>query len=1001
MAVKSNDDYPGYCCECAKIACVALDSPDSELPLLQDGLSKGIVLELNQYRIERNLPWDDLYKWISKLYNCSSLPSLPVLKVNIGRLEKKVKELKRNKRHDQMQLLLSETFINPVQKTDCKAVPSIAKHKCNDFEIKVLSSVNLELARELAVTNEQLHHQEIETKQLESKLSKVSVRNTNKKLRRRDEQITHLKEETKENKKLKDRLERTEIASERHRANLVHAKKRAENVALEMDELKVHTKLLETKLGELSLEIRSIEDERECLLQRLEELQSSTFRTKEHQQKYLDNIRQCCMELLSMNVGVNNVDPIIRCVLNHVAGISVDELPHKGTLVRMFAEMKAISCQQIAEECGSCDNLTLHSDGTSKFGQHYFSFQLTSCNSTYSLGLSEMLTGSTTQVLCTFKQILSDFELVAGPNSGQIVLAKIKNTMSDRHIVEKKFNHLLEDYRRDVLPSVVDSWDQFTLEEQNSMCTLNNFYCGMHVLVGMADTAASTLLEWETNHFEDSGKPAGPSVLANKSESGTVRLIRTACKALSKHGSEQSGVFQPFTSYLTTNGVKRNPLASFRGNRFNILFYDAGALYYISSLVKAFFLEVWQTPNQLLRAVLSDIQVLEYLAGCRALGLVNKVITGPLWRILETPTISILDMNKYFQLLVNRLESWSIDASELLCGEAELYPDFPPTDDDIWYSLIKPDTGLDFCTQEILQILCHAFSLLLSRLVCDHLQGGVLDEPSTPFKKQTKSVPKTNTLSERDFAKLDRFLREKPNASTLSLEAIVLFTNNKTAKWLTSKAPDEVTQLFQKARTKGPEFKRLYRDRREQMLQERSKMLLAKQQALFESQQKKVRQKERITQEVMNYGLWQTKDDVTKALSKLKSDTAKVKAIKSQLDFRKHVLEQKYPEKEVYFITKNHKKLSVDELVANLCKLLTGASLSQSTHAKENCDSLVGKRIRHKWCEDGVERWYNGQILNVVAGTDEWFNVQYDGEDQILTLNLYQDIDNGDLDILS
>ena len=210
MAVKSNDDYPGYCYECAKIACVALDSPDSELPLLQDGLSKGIVLELNQYRIERNLPWDDLYKWISKLYNCSSLPSLPVLKVNIGRVEKKVKELKRNKRHDQMQLLLSETFINLVQKTDCKAVPSIAK---------VLSSVNLELARELAVTNEQLHHQEIETKQLESKLSKVSVRNTNKKLRRRDEQITHLKEETKENKKLKDRLERTEIASERHRAN--------------------------------------------------------------------------------------------------------------------------------------------------------------------------------------------------------------------------------------------------------------------------------------------------------------------------------------------------------------------------------------------------------------------------------------------------------------------------------------------------------------------------------------------------------------------------------------------------------------------------------------------------------------------------------------------------------------------------------------------------------------------------------------------------------------
>ena len=51
-----------------------------------------------------------------------------------------------------------------------------------------------------------------------------------------------------------------------------------------------------------------------------------------------------------------------------------------------------------------------------------------------------MLTGSTTQVLHTFRQILSDIEVVAGPKSGGLILAKIKNAMSDRHIVEKNFN---------------------------------------------------------------------------------------------------------------------------------------------------------------------------------------------------------------------------------------------------------------------------------------------------------------------------------------------------------------------------------------------------------------------------------------------------------------------------------------------------------------------------------------------------------------------------------
>ena len=214
--------------------------------------------------------------------------------------------------------------------------------------------------------------------------------------------------------------------------------------------------------------------------------------------------------------------------------------------------------------------------------------------------------------------------------SWQRILTKIKNTMSHRHIVEKNFNVLLEDYHKSVLPTIVNSWDQMSPEEQTSMSTLNIFFCGMHVLVGMADTASSSLLEWETNYFEEGGRPAGPSVLAKKSKLGTVRLIRTACKALSKHGSEQSGVYHPFMSYLATNGIRKNPLATFRGNRFNILFHDAAALYYLSRLIQRFSLEVWQTPNQLLRAVLSNIQVQEHLAGCRAQGLVNKVITGPL-----------------------------------------------------------------------------------------------------------------------------------------------------------------------------------------------------------------------------------------------------------------------------------------------------------------------------------------------------------------------------------
>ena len=87
--------------------------------------------------------------------------------------------------------------------------------------------------------------------------------------------------------------------------------------------------------------------------------------------KYQDNIRQCCMELLSLNISVLNIEPVIRSVLKHIADFSVIKLPQKATLVRMSAEMKGIAYNQLAEQLEREEDLTIHSDGTSKFGEHF------------------------------------------------------------------------------------------------------------------------------------------------------------------------------------------------------------------------------------------------------------------------------------------------------------------------------------------------------------------------------------------------------------------------------------------------------------------------------------------------------------------------------------------------------------------------------------------------------------------------------------------------------
>ncbi len=143
---------------------------------------------------------------------------------------------------------------------------------------------------------------------------------------------------------------------------------------------------------------------------------------------------------------------------------------------------------------------------------------------------------------------------------------------------------------------------------------------------------------------------------------------------------------------------------------------------------------------------------------------------------------------------------------------------------------------------------------------------------------------------------------------------MALFSNNKTAKWLNEKDPMEHAELLKKARDYAPKFKRQCQARKQKLLEERANLLQAKQAVLAHLQQKSLREKEHLTQAVTEYGLWQTKEQAEEGLAKLKSRTSKLQALKAQLDFRKKVLEQSHVDKTVFYLSKNKRKLSADEI---------------------------------------------------------------------------------------
>ena len=53
---------------------------------------------------------------------------------------------------------------------------------------------------------------------------------------------------------------------------------------------------------------------------------------------------------------------------------------------------------------------------------------------------------------------------------------------------------------------------------------------------------------------------------------GTLRLIRTLCKAVQQRGCEKSGKMVDFDLSLGEDVKTGNSLAQFKGNRFNIIF---------------------------------------------------------------------------------------------------------------------------------------------------------------------------------------------------------------------------------------------------------------------------------------------------------------------------------------------------------------------------------------------------------------------------------------------
>ena len=108
------------------------------------------------------------------------------------------------------------------------------------------------------------------------------------------------------------------------------------------------------------------------------------------------------------------------------------------------------------------------------------------------------------------------------------------------------------------------------------------FFCGMHFVVSLADLSETALKTWDHLLFDGALVGSLSHGGYSKEESGTNRLVRTTCKSVQTRGSEKSGRISDFASFLTQEiGLTSVLFIPFKGNCFNILFYNGGIALYM------------------------------------------------------------------------------------------------------------------------------------------------------------------------------------------------------------------------------------------------------------------------------------------------------------------------------------------------------------------------------------------------------------------------------------
>ncbi|KAL8594767.1 hypothetical protein ACOMHN_047485 [Nucella lapillus] len=281
--------------------------------------------------------------------------------------------------------------------------------------------------------------------------------------------------------------------------------------------------------------------------------------------RYSDSVRKTVMALQAdANVAASQCGKVISIVGQHLFNVDLKEedLPKLQTCINIADEGHFLAKFQATETILAADNVTLHTDGTSRGAHKIVGQQITlDSGATLYLGLNTVATEDSEtllEVTIQMLQELSDVYAAEETNDRKeevfnAFLTKLTSCMSDRAAVMKLFSTKLSDFLQSILGQEV---------------TLHFLKCNAHFLLGLSRSCETSLKTLEEEMTEQLGRKLGRDTHQKfqrfrGNERATAQVVRLASSLLGPRGDEKNGCRAEWLAFLKNKSL----LTSYRSGR--------------------------------------------------------------------------------------------------------------------------------------------------------------------------------------------------------------------------------------------------------------------------------------------------------------------------------------------------------------------------------------------------------------------------------------------------